>query len=105
MGKPVGYTSMTEAIRELKGRGFTANFEYQAGAFHVVDSDRSFHENELSIVEHHRFEGLSDPDDMSVIYAMEASDGTRGTIVDAFGVYADPLLGTALQRVKIKEHS
>ena len=105
MRKPVGYTSMTEAIRALKARGFTANFEYQKGAFHVVDSDRSFHEDELSIVEHHRFEGLSDPDDMSVLYAIEASDGTRGTIVDAFGVYADPNLGAALQRVKIKEYS
>ena len=98
------YSSMTEALRTLKARGFSANFEYRDGAFQAVDTGRSYPVDELNIVEHHRFEGVSDPDDMSVLYAIEASDGTRGTIADAFGVYADPNLGTALQRVKVKEN-
>lgn len=59
---------------------------------------------ELSIEEHHRFEGISDPDDMSVLYAVEASDGTRGTIVDVFGVYANPELGAALQNIVMREN-
>lgn len=98
------YSTMAEAVRLLKARGFEADFEYVDGAFRVFGSERSFGENELSIVEHHRFEGISDPDDMSVIYAMEASDGTRGTIVDAFGIYANPELGVALQKVAMKEN-
>ncbi len=28
---------------------------------------------------------MSDPDDMSVLYAIESADGTKGSIVDAFG--------------------
>jgi hypothetical protein len=40
-----------------------------------------------------RFEGVSDPDDMSVIYAIESRGGLRGTLVDAFGVYSDPAVG------------
>lgn len=95
---------MTEAVRSLKARGFTADFEYVEGAFRVLGSERVFRGNELSIVEHHRFEGVSDPDDMSVVYAIEASDGMRGTIVDAFGVYANPKLGAALQRIAMKEN-
>lgn len=95
---------MTEAVRSLKARGFEADFEYAEGAFRIAGSEGAFKENELSIVEHHRFEGISDPDDMSVIYAVESSDGTRGTIVDAFGVYANPKLGAALQRIAMKEN-
>lgn len=102
--KNKSYSSMTEAVRSLKARGFTADFEYVNGAFRVLGSERVFRGNELSIVEHHRFEGVSDPDDMSVVYAIEASDGTRGTIVDAFGVYANPDLGAALQRIAMKEN-
>jgi hypothetical protein len=97
------YSSMTEAVRSLKARGFEADFEYVDGAFRVLGSARSFGGHELNIVEHHRFEGISDPDDMSVIYAVEALDGTRGTIVDAFGVYANPELGAALQKIPMKE--
>jgi hypothetical protein len=98
------YSTMAEAVRSLKARGFEADFEHADGAFRVAGSERAFGENELRIVEHHRFEGISNPDDMSVIYAVEASDGTRGTIVDAFGVYANPELGAALQKIPMKEN-
>lgn len=58
--------------------------------------------DELSIVEHYRFEGASDPDDMSVIYAIKSDDGLKGIVADAFGVYANPDLGGFLEKVKFK---
>jgi len=99
------YTSMTEAIQELKERGFTANFEFLDKAFRDVDSGRTFKAEDLTIVEHYRFEGVSDPDDMSVVYAIESDDGTQGIIADAFGVYANPQLGSFLNNVIIREDS
>jgi hypothetical protein len=98
------YSTMTEAVRSLKARGSEADFGYVDGAFHIVNSERAFGGEELSIVEHYRFEGISDPDDMSVLYAVEASDGTRGTIVEAFGVYANPEIGAALQKNQMQEN-
>src|SRR3989454_1325822 len=41
------------------------------------DSGKTFAAQQLMIVEHHRFEGASDPDDMSVVYGIEATDGDR----------------------------
>jgi hypothetical protein len=40
---------------------------------------------------------------MSVLYAIEANDGTRGTIADAFGPQANPELGAFLKTVKMHE--
>jgi hypothetical protein len=97
------YTNMVEAIEELTKRGFTANFEFLDQTFRDVDSGRTFKSDELTIVEHHRFEGASDPDDMSVVYAIESDDGLKGIVADAFGLYADPDLGGFLERVKIRE--
>ena len=86
------YTSMAEAIQELKKRGFTANFEFLEKEFRDVDSGRTFKAEDLTIVEHYRFEGASDPDDMSVVYAIESDDGTQGIIADAFGSMPIPNL-------------
>lgn len=97
------YRSVAEALTELARRGFIANFEYLDGAFTAVDLGRSFAAEELTIVEHHRFEGNTDPDDMAVVYAIESRDGIRGTVVDAFGTYANPELGEFLGRVRIRE--
>jgi hypothetical protein len=97
------YTNMLEAIEELKKRGFTGNFEFLDQTFRDVDSGRTFNADQLTIVEHDRFEGASDPDDMSVVYAMESDDGLKGVIADAFGLYANPDLGGFLEKVKIRE--
>jgi hypothetical protein len=99
------YTTMTEAIQELKKRGFTANFEFLDKAFRDVGSGRTFTAEDLTIVEHYRFEGASDPDDTSVVYAIESADGIRGIIADAFGVYANPQLGSFLNNVRIREEN
>ena len=95
------YTDMLEAIQELKKRGFTANFEFLNQEFRNVDSGRTFKADELTIVGHYRFEGASDPDDMSIVYAIESDDGLKGIVADAFGLYANPDLGGFLENVKI----
>jgi len=99
------YTSLAEAIQGLKKRVFTANFEFLDQAFRHVNSGRTSNAEDLTIVEHSRFEGSSDPDDMSVIYAIESDEGTQGIIADAFGVYANPELGGFLNNVRIRENS
>ena len=76
------YKTMAEAVIGLKGRGFTANFELLKNGFGDVETGKTFQPGELTIVEHHRFEGASDPDDLSEIYAIEAKDGTRGSLTE-----------------------
>ena len=97
------YSGMTEAMEDLRRRGFTANFEFLKQTFRDVESGKTFTADELTIVEHYRFEGASDPEDMSVVYAIESSDGTRGIIADAFGAYASPELGAFLSNVGLHE--
>jgi len=93
------YSTVLEALQGLKERGFTENLELKGNVLHAVGSGRTFNAQELTIVEHHRFEGASDPDDMSVVYGIESNDGARGVLVDAYGVYADPQLSEFLKDV------
>lgn len=97
------YGTVTQALEALARRGYTANFEYLDGAFIDVDSGRAFSAEELTIVDHYRFEGASDPEDMAVVYAIASQDGVRGVVVDAFGVYASPPLGEFLNQVRQQE--
>jgi hypothetical protein len=97
------YMTMPEAMSDLKRRGFTVNFEPIGKALHVLGQKKTYQPAELTIVEHHRFEGASDPDEMSVVYAIEARDGTRGVLVDAYGVYSNPDLFAFLKDVQMRE--
>jgi hypothetical protein len=97
------YASEIDAIRDLRQRGFAADLEFRDGSLRETSTGRRLRPEELAIVEHHRFEGASDPQDMAVVYALESDDGVRGLVVDAFGVYADPGLAAFLEKVKVRE--
>lgn len=90
-------------LEVLARQGFTASFWAAPTGLRLLGSSKTFRPEELTICAYRRFEGVSDPDDMSIVYAVEASDGTRGTLVDAFGVYADPLVAAALDRITIRQ--
>jgi hypothetical protein len=46
-----------------------------------------------------RFEGASDPADNTILYVIETNDGIKGTLVDAYGSYADPKVTTFMEEV------
>ncbi len=101
---PPEFASEIDAIHDLRRRGYTADFELRDNALREIASGRQFYPDDLAIVEHHRFEGASNPEDMSVVYAIESDDGVRGIVVDAFGAYADPALAVFLKGIKKREH-
>ena len=91
--------TLAGVMQKLTGRGFTEQFKAVPEGLRAVRSGHIFGPGEVTIVENYRFEGESDPDDMSIVYAIETRSGVRGTLIDAFGVYADPQVGAFLRNV------
>jgi hypothetical protein len=94
------YGTMAQGVEGLRQRGFTADFIISKESGRMTAGEQSFDSSELTIVEHHRFEGMSDPDDASVLYALEGPNGLKGLLVDAYGTYANPQIGAALKQIK-----
>ena len=78
---------MTEvsAIESLRRDGFTLSFSAEREGLRCAETGELLRPEELTISAVRRFEGASDTDDESVIYAVESTSGARGLIVDAFG--------------------
>lgn len=97
------YATVAGAVDGLARRGFTEGFRVVDGRLRVLGTGKALRAEDLVIREYHRFEGISDPDDMAIVYGVESKDGVRGTLIDAFGVYADPTLSALLEDVPIRE--
>jgi len=95
-------STLASAVERLVAEGFTANFGVAGGRLRAHDTGRTFAAHEVLIREYERFEGVSDPDDMAIVYAIESLNGTRGVLTDAFGVYASPTVSVFLQNVPIR---
>ena len=95
-------TTLSDTIERLNGEGFTAHLGVVGDRLRVFGNRETFEAREVVIREYQRFEGVSNPDDMAVVYAIESLNGMRGSLVDAFGVYSDPRVSAFLQDVPIR---
>jgi hypothetical protein len=101
---PLEALTLAGEMEAFARRGFTEHFTAVAGGLRAVNRRTIVPPEDVVIVDFRRFEGVSDPDDMAILYAVEAP-GVRGTLVDAFGVYADPVLASVLTRIAMRPPS
>jgi hypothetical protein len=98
---PIDHAHEMPAIARLERDGYTAHFRAEGDMLRVTGTTKRYEAADAFIRDYYRFEGASDPDDMSVIYAVETADGTRGTLIDAFGSYADPAIANVVDRMTV----
>lgn len=94
------YNTLAEAIEELKKRGFTANFRINENELNEAGKRETFKSSELKLTEFHRFEGMTDPGDSTILYVLETNSGLKGTLVDSYGADASELISEFMKNVK-----
>jgi len=95
------YDTMTEALAGLKQRGYSHNFMLKSDRIEDVATGVTLAPEDFEIVEVYRFEGMSNPDDNSVVYAIESRNGLKGALVDAYGMYSDSLKTEIIEKLRI----
>jgi len=92
------YDTLVEALQDLKQRGYAADFKLKP--YCVLNEGEEYRPDQFTIKEVHRFEGMSNPADSSIIYAIETNSGCMGTLLHAYGTYAEDLDPEMVQALK-----
>jgi hypothetical protein len=79
--------------------GYTENFKATPEGLESMETNKKYQPEEVKVVNFYRFEGVTDPADMSVLYVIEANDGAKGTLVDAYGAYSDFDVAKVIRRI------
>lgn len=96
------YDTVSQAVNELKLRGYTLDFNLKENCLEC--KGQNFNPQEFEITEFHRFEGNSDPGDEAVVYAIESRSGLKGVLVNAFGVYSEPLSDEMIRKLSFQKN-
>jgi len=86
----ITYNSLVDATNDLMKRGYTENLSLEGDT--IDDKEKNIHmtADDFEIDEFYRFEGPSNPSDMSIVYAVSSQKyGIKGILVNAFGTYAN----------------
>ena len=91
------YETVTEAINQLRQRGFTIDFNIEENyIFFMADK---FQSDEFEIVDTYRYEGDTDPADEATVYGIESKKGIKGILVTGDGIYSDNVSAKILEKI------
>lgn len=91
------YDTISGAIADLKDRGFSLDFNLEENC--IICHEEKFRPEDFEILEVYRFEGESDPADEAVVYAIVSSTGLKGTLVNAYGMYANAMSDEMIKKI------
>ena len=92
--------TLSEATNRAVQKGFKESFKV-VGKGLTTDSEEKFYTpEEVSIMDFYRFEGYSDPAENTILYFIQTNDNVKGTLIDAYGAYADAKLSQFIRDVE-----
>lgn len=95
--------SLSLAMQDLQSYGYTYDLNLRSNCVFCRDLKLEIQPTEFKIDKFFRFEGDSNPDDSSILFAISVpSYKIKGVLVDAYGIYADPLNAEMIQKLKYK---
>lgn len=95
------YGTLSETINGLKKEGYSLDFNVNQAFLICNHSKTEFSPEEFVIDKVYRFEGESNPDDQSVLYALSSAKfGVKGVLVNGFGISANDDTNALIAKLK-----
>lgn len=95
------YATLSQATNDLRKRGYTHDFNVKGDCVECLALKLQLKPEQFVVDEFYRFEGMSSTDDNSIVFAITSSDGVKGVLVDAYGVYASNLSEGMIKKLAI----
>ncbi|CCH03301.1 hypothetical protein FAES_5302 [Fibrella aestuarina BUZ 2] len=100
------FTTLTEAMQDLQGRGYTEEFAPEKDHIKVTTKDDvRYGSDEFKVDEFHRFEGTSDPGDEMTLYAISCNNGVKGLFVSPQGTYSNEVSPELMAKFNLSDRA
>ncbi|PQV47418.1 hypothetical protein CLV33_107206 [Jejuia pallidilutea] len=76
-------------IRAYEEKGYVSHFRIESNKLVSNNNNYEYKPMDVHVVAEHRYEGMSNPSDMSILYVLETNKGEKGTFLLAYGPNAD----------------
>lgn len=78
-----------EFIEKYEEKGYDRSYRLRKGKLTDLITQSAYEPKDIYVVAEHRFEGMSNPSDMSILYVLETKDGSKGTLLLGYGPSGD----------------
>jgi hypothetical protein len=94
------YDTLSEAVNDLQQNGYGLNFNLAGDCLHCAEYNLKLHPDDFHIDNIYRFEGMNDPGDSNIVYAISSVKyKAKGIFVSAYGAYDEGLSAPLLSKL------
>jgi hypothetical protein len=93
-------SSLSSVVNKAMKDGYTDTMKVTKQGLFDTNRNKTYTPREVRVIDFFRFEGESDPADNTIMYKIETSDGAKGTLIDAYGAYADEAVNRFMAEVE-----
>lgn len=86
-------------IKIYQEKGFITNFYFEEDKLIDTETKNQYLPTNIFIVAEHRYEGMSNPSDLSILYIIKTNDGKKGTLLIGYGPTSDLELGEFFKKI------
>ncbi|WP_300440060.1 phosphoribosylpyrophosphate synthetase [Christiangramia sp.] len=99
------YGTLSQAINKLKlEEGYKEDFNLLDEEIELKSQKQTFGTEEFEVDKVLRFEGMSNPDDNAILYAITTSNNLKGTLVDGYGISSGQISKKMMNKLDLKDH-
>lgn len=98
------YVTLSETMNELRKEGYVEDFNLRQNCLECRNGQFKVFADEFKVDKYYRFEGASNPSDSAILYAISSdSKQLKGILVNAYGIYSEPVTDEMLQKLEIRK--
>lgn len=95
------YGTLSETINGLKKEGYTLDFNIRQECLVCSVTNTVLSPDDFEIDKVYRFEGMSNPDDQAILYAISSPKfEVKGVLVNGYGISADDATDAMIEKLK-----
>ncbi|MGY5850503.1 phosphoribosylpyrophosphate synthetase [Salegentibacter sp. F14] len=99
------YGTLSQAINKLKlEEGYEHDFNLLDEQIEIKSKNETFGIEEFDVDKVLRFEGMSNPDDNAILYAITTTNGRKGVLVDGYGISSGQVSDEMMKKLDLKDH-
>lgn len=80
------FETLSQATQYYNQQQYTENFKLKSDCIENSDKETTISPDDFTVDAVHRFEGMTNPADNMIMYAISCNNGDKGIAVEAYGV-------------------
>ena len=81
----IDFETLSQATQHYNQQGYTENFKLKSDCIENSDDGTHIEPKDFTVDAVHRFEGMTNPSDNMIMYAITSDGGEKGIAVEAYG--------------------